>query len=101
MTLTDYLIRLLGSTRKADVSIYCPLSNNMTSETRIATEETEPDKWIHGEKIAIYECDVCGNRHKFLWGPPTPLYVGDEYLTDGDGDEAVESDNDNGQGAAA
>lgn len=100
MTLTDYVIRLLGSSRKSEVSIYCPLVEDSTTETRIATEETEPDEWIQGEKVAIYECDFCGNRHKFLWGPPTPLYVGDEFTGDAEGNEAVDSDNGNGQGAA-
>jgi len=78
MSLPDYLNRLLGGTDSdPSVALYCPLRDGMNEETRIATETTEPDEWIEEDHIAVYECPVCGSRHKFLWGPPAPLYLGD------------------------
>jgi hypothetical protein len=78
MTLREWAARLVrGREETATVALYCPLADGKRDETRIATEGTEPDEWIQTDRVAVYECPVCGNRHRFLWGPPTPLYLGD------------------------
>lgn len=80
MNLLDRLDVLLGgnSGGETNVALYCPLREEKDAGTRIATEETEPDAWIDEGRVALYECPVCGNRHRFLWGTPAPLYLGDE-----------------------
>lgn len=78
MTVRGFLNRLLGgSNADPSVALYCPLSDGMDEGDRIATEGVEPDAWEQEDRIAVYECPVCGNRHRFLWGPPAPLYLGD------------------------
>lgn len=92
MTLRDRVNRLLGgSNADPNVALYCPLREGRTDETRIATEETEPDEWVEEDRIAVYECGVCGSRHKFLWGPPAPLYLGD-CPEEGDGEDESNPD---------
>lgn len=79
MTIYEYLNRLLGGANSdPSVELYCPLRGDEEQEP-IATEETEPDEWLQEDRVAVYECPVCGSRHKFLWGPPAPLYLGDTY----------------------
>jgi hypothetical protein len=76
--LLDRLNRLLGgSNADPTVALYCPLQDGTDEETRIATEETEPDAWLQEDRIAVYSSPVCEKRHRFLWGPPAPLYLGD------------------------
>lgn len=90
MTLRAALDRLLGGHGTGDdanVRVYCPLQDEQTEETRIASEGTEPDAWVQEDRIAVYECPVCGRRHRFLWGPPAPLYLGDSTGEDRDLDD--------------
>lgn len=80
MNLIDYLSRLFGAHDEGPhVELYCPHGEGMTDETRIATEETDPDYFFDesGGHIAVYKCRVCGGQHRFLWGPPSPVYLGD------------------------
>lgn len=65
----------LGTTHS--VELRCPETDEC-----FATEKTEPvaiERDVEGGTgIYTYECDECGARHRFLWGPPAPIYVGDE-----------------------
>lgn len=59
------------------VELTCPESEDDV----IATEHTESvdvDDTVNGGTVHVYECGSCGRRHRFLWGPPAPIYVGDE-----------------------
>lgn len=79
MTLRSTIDRLLGGSgneEDANVQIYCPTTDGDDREI-IATEETEPVEWVQDDAVAVYDCPVCGRRHRFLWGPPAPLYLGD------------------------
>jgi hypothetical protein len=64
----------LGTTHH--VEIRCP-----ETDTTIGTEHTDTaivdDDPEGGTIIAAYECDECGTHHAYLWGPPTPIHVGD------------------------
>lgn len=79
MSLFKWADRLLGGVPNEEtVTLYCPMSDHRDDPARIATEEDEPDEWYPEAGVAVYECDYCGSRHRFLWGPPTPLYLGDK-----------------------
>ncbi|WP_458209294.1 hypothetical protein [Haladaptatus sp. NG-SE-30] len=59
-------------TRDHRIEIRCPETLGL-----IATEHTEPESWDSnvrdGEGIATYDCQECGDEHRYLWGPPVPL----------------------------
>jgi len=59
---------------KAWVQLSCP-----HAEEVIATENTVPDheEMTNDGKIAGYDCDECGEHHRWLWGPPAPIYLGE------------------------
>jgi hypothetical protein len=48
---------------------------------RFATRDTDPIEWNpvvdHGTGVATYDCQLCGGRHAFLWGPRTPALLVD------------------------
>lgn len=58
---------------QASTRLFC---TTMGRQDPLATERTEPDEYNDDTGEAVYSCR-CGRRHRFLWGPPAPLYLGD------------------------
>lgn len=66
------------------VALYCP---RVDGEVAMATERDDPLYWTGpNDDVAVYDYDVCGGRHGFLWGPPAPLHVPDATDLGGDAD---------------
>lgn len=72
------LFRLARSDERSNYDgLTCPATGR-----RFATKDTDPIEWNpivdHGTGIATYECQQCGGRHAFLWGPQTLVLLTDD-----------------------
>lgn len=76
MGIADIRRRYQRNRATDEVSLYCP---NREEKAPITSESLEIVWKEQVNECYGYKCEECGNIHTWVYGPPSPIYVGDKF----------------------